>query len=409
MSPVPQLTAVRLNGVARPELPLLVVGASLGTSVTALWSKAAALLQDDFDVVGWDLPGHGSSAPATEPFDIEDLARGVLRIADDAQRARATVGEQFFYAGDSVGAAVGLQLLLDTPDRVAAAAVLCSGARIGEPTGWDERVETLRASGIQAMVEAAPGRWFGRGFTDREPATAATLLDALAATDEDSYALVCEALARFDVRSRLSEIATRLLAVAGSDDQTTPPATLRAVAEGVVNGRLVVLDGVGHLAPAESPDVVARLIREAGTPAEESGTSARESGTSAEESLLDAGMAVRRAVLGDAHVDRATSAATDFSGDFQEFITRYAWGGVWTRPGLDRRTRSMITLTALVAGGHDEELALHLRAARNNGVTDEEIKEVLIHAAIYVGVPAANSAFRVAQQVLDNPKDPTVR
>ncbi len=87
--------------------------------------------------------------------------------------------------------------------------------------------------------------------------------------------------------------------------------------------------------------------------------------------------------------------------DFQEFITRYAWGGVWTRPGLDRRTRSMLTLTALVAGGHHEELALHVRAARTNGLTNDEIKEVLIHSAVYVGVPAANSAFRIAQQVLD--------
>ena len=111
------------------------------------------------------------------------------------------------------------------------------------------------------------------------------------------------------------------------------------------------------------------------------------------------GLGVRREVLGDAHVDAAMEGASPLSADFQELITRYAWGEVWARPGLDRRTRSCITLTALVAGGHDHELALHLRAARRNGLTWEEIKEVLLQAAIYCGVPAANSAFAVAQRV----------
>jgi 4-carboxymuconolactone decarboxylase len=111
------------------------------------------------------------------------------------------------------------------------------------------------------------------------------------------------------------------------------------------------------------------------------------------------GMDVRREVLGDAHVDAALAGGSALTGDFQELITRYAWGEVWARPGLDRRTRSCITLTALVAGGHDHELALHLRAGRRNGLTWDEIKEVLMHAAIYCGVPAANSAFAVAQRV----------
>jgi 4-carboxymuconolactone decarboxylase len=115
----------------------------------------------------------------------------------------------------------------------------------------------------------------------------------------------------------------------------------------------------------------------------------------------DAGMRVRREVLGDAHVDRAAAGATDFTREFQELITRYAWGEIWTRPGLDRRTRSCITLTALVANGRLEELALHLRAARRNGLSEDEIKEVLLQCAIYCGVPAANAAFAVAQRVLE--------
>jgi 4-carboxymuconolactone decarboxylase len=113
------------------------------------------------------------------------------------------------------------------------------------------------------------------------------------------------------------------------------------------------------------------------------------------------GMEVRREVLGDEHVDAAMARTTDFTADFQDLITRYAWGEIWTRPGLDRRTRSCMTLIALVALNRMEELGMHVRAARRNGLTREEIKEVLLHSAIYCGVPAANAAFAVAQRVLD--------
>ena len=116
---------------------------------------------------------------------------------------------------------------------------------------------------------------------------------------------------------------------------------------------------------------------------------------------MSSGERARREVLGDAHVDASIERTTDFSADFQDFITRYAWGEIWTRPGLDRRMRSAITLTALVAGGHESELAMHVRAALRNGLTADEIKEVLLQAAVYCGVPAANSAFAIAQPVID--------
>jgi 4-carboxymuconolactone decarboxylase len=116
--------------------------------------------------------------------------------------------------------------------------------------------------------------------------------------------------------------------------------------------------------------------------------------------LFARGMAVRREVLGDEHVDRAMAAATDLTADFQRLITRYAWGEIWTRPGLDRRTRSCVTLAMLVALNRPEELAMHLRAATNNGVTQAEIKELLLQTAVYCGVPAANAAFAIAQRVL---------
>jgi 4-carboxymuconolactone decarboxylase len=113
------------------------------------------------------------------------------------------------------------------------------------------------------------------------------------------------------------------------------------------------------------------------------------------------GMRIRREVLGDEHVDAAIERTSEFTADFQDLITRYAWGEIWNRPGLDRRTRSAITLTALVALNHLDELAMHIRAAKRNGLSDDEIKEVLLQSAIYCGVPAANAAFAVAQRVLE--------
>jgi 3-oxoadipate enol-lactonase/4-carboxymuconolactone decarboxylase len=169
------------------------------------------------------------------------------------------------------------------------------------------------------------------------------------------------------------------------------PTTLRHIAAGVQSGRLVVLDGVAHLAPAEAPDRVADLILVQSRARSAARTTAQ---------VRAEGLKVRREVLGDGHVDRSLATLTELTQDFQDFITTYAWGSIWTRPGLDRRSRSMITLTALIARGHHEELAMHLRAARTNGLTNVEIAEVLLQTAIYCGVPEANTAFRIAQQVL---------
>ena len=386
------VTAVRLGG--RPDLPLLVLGPSLGTSATTLWSAAAQHLARSFQVVAWDLPGHGTNRfplPEDEPLTVSRLAADVLELVDSLVDGFGPA--RFHYAGDSVGGAVGLQLLLDAPQRVSSATLLCTGARIGSPESWQERIGTVRASGTPALVSASAGRWFGPGFLDREPERGSALLHALRDTDDAGYAAVCEALAAFDVRERLSEIKGPVLAVAGTTDAVTPPSGLAQVAEGVADGRLVVLDGVGHLAPAEAPEVVARLVRQ-----QAYGVPERDHLTV--EEVRAQGLAVRREVLGTEHVDRATAAATDLTSEFQEFITEYAWGGIWTRPGLDRRARSLVTLTALVARGHHEELAMHVRAARTNGVSVDEIKELLLQTAIYCGVPDANTAFRIAQKVL---------
>jgi 3-oxoadipate enol-lactonase/4-carboxymuconolactone decarboxylase len=402
---VPAITAARLTGAAhRHDLPLLVLGPSLGTSAATLWTECAAGLTDAFDVVAWDLPGHGyNHTVPDDSFTMAELAEGVLRVIEDVLAQRGDLGGAFAYAGDSVGGCVGLQLLLDHPERVSAAVLLCTGAKIGDEAMWAGRIGQVSVSGTPVMVSGSAERWFGPGFLDRSPEAGSALLHALQDADDRGYIQVCEALAGFDVRDRLGAIDVPVLAVAGSADAATPPESLREIAEGVKDGRLVVLDGVAHLAPAESPARVAALVRQhvlGETPQDEQAHTGQ--GAPTRTAVYDAGMAVRRAVLGDAHVDRAVAGTTDFTRDFQQLITEYAWGGIWTRPGLDRRSRSLITLTALIARGHHEELAMHVRAARTNGLTDDEIKELILQTAVYCGVPDANTAFRIAQRVLDD-------
>lgn len=396
MTTVPQLTGVQLSDPTNG--PLLVLGPSLGTATTALWWRVAEQLGDRYHLVGWELPGHGRGRPETDPFTIADLAAGVLALVDDVLAERDEPGAAVAYAGDSVGGAVGLQLMIDHPTRIGAAVLLCTGAQIGEPTSWQERAATVRASGTPVMVPGSAQRWFAAGFIDREPETSTQLLHVLQDADAESYALVCQALADFDVRDRLAAIDAPVLAVAGAEDVATPPEKLAEIAEGVQRGRLVVLENVAHLAPAEAPAVVARLIDDHLTAVR---APADDHDDRTQQQVYEAGLSVRRSVLGDDHVDRATAKITDLTRDFQEMITRYAWGTIWTRPGLDRRSRSMITITTLVARGHHEELAMHLRAALTNGLTRDEIAEVLLQSAIYCGVPDANTAFRIAQQTFD--------
>lgn len=250
----PTITLTRLAGEV--GLPTLVVGPSLGTGVERLWGDAVGSLPDHL-VVGWDLPGHGASPPATEPFDLAMLATAVRSAVEGAG-----IEGQVRYAGVSVGGAVGLHLLLDHPDWVAAAAVLCSDARIGSAAGWAERAALVRAEGMAPMVAASPGRWFGSTIRESPSVASRAVAEELAGIDAESYALVCEALGRYDVRDRLAEIDAPVLFLAGADDQVCPPAEHQRLAAAVGSGRFAVLRGVGHLAPLEDPARTSALLAE---------------------------------------------------------------------------------------------------------------------------------------------------
>ncbi|GLV75154.1 4-carboxymuconolactone decarboxylase [Streptomyces hygroscopicus] len=423
--------------------PPLILGPSVGTSL-AVWEPQLPALARTHRVLRWDLPGHGGSPAALLPSDgsatIDQLAALVLRLADDQG------WERFAYAGISLGGAVGLYLAAHHTERVGRLSVICSSARFGEPSSWRERARLVREEGTEAMVASRTGVWFSRE-TAATPRGRALLAD-LRATDRAGYAACCDVLADYDMRAALPSVTAPTLVVAGREDPATPPAHAREIADAVPGASLLEIAGAGHLAGVERPEAVTSALlshlADAARPnlahaAQPDQTDAPrpDPAHAAQPDLTDAprpnpahaarpdltdapqpdqtdapqpgddvsrhaaGMAVRRAVLGDAHVDRAVARTTPFTARFQDFITRYAWGEIWTGDGLDRRTRSCITLTALIAHGHDAELAMHVRAALTNGLTREEIGEVLLQSAIYCGVPAANSAFATAQRVFD--------
>ncbi|OBJ83304.1 alpha/beta fold hydrolase [Mycobacterium sp. 1245852.3] len=249
---VPRIAFNHLAGSA--HLPLLVVGPSLGTSVAALWTPAARLVGDTHCVVGWDLPGHGASPPPRAPFSVGDLSQAV------AASVQLEFGAPFTYAGVSVGGAVGLDMMLNHQGCVLAAALICTGAVIGSAADWHARAERVRADGTATLVQLARQRWFAPGFAESQPQTAAGLLDSLCEADDEGYALLCEALAQFDMRERLTNIQTPVLAVAGRHDVATPPKSLLEISTRVRDGRFIELPCAAHLAPAERPRRIAQLV-----------------------------------------------------------------------------------------------------------------------------------------------------
>ncbi|MFE1177281.1 3-oxoadipate enol-lactonase [Streptomyces sp. NPDC058773] len=369
----------RLDGP--PDGPVLILGPSLGTSL-AVWDAQLPALARHFRVIRWDLPGHGGSpADLLRPgATVDDLAGLVRALADHLGVAR------FAYAGVSLGGAVGAHLAVHHPERVEALALVCSSARFGEPTGWQRRAALVRAQGTEALAGTAAERWFTPGFGN---AATAALVAGFRATDPAGYAACCDALAGYDLRAELPRITAPTLVIAGRDDPATPPAHARELADGITGSTLLELPAASHLALVEQPHAVLAALRDHFAAPSHPDDLRRAAGT-----------AVRRAVLGDDHVDRARARTSAFTATFQDFLTRYAWGEIWTRPGLDRRNRSCVTLTALVAGGHHKELALHIRAALRNGLTPDEIQEVLLQTAVYCGVPAANAAFAVADPLI---------
>jgi 3-oxoadipate enol-lactonase/4-carboxymuconolactone decarboxylase len=201
----------------------------------------------------------------------------------------------------------------------------------------------------------------------------------------EGYAAAAEAIAAADLTAATSNLRVPALVVVGDQDASTPVAAAQALQGAIAGSVLVVIPDAAHIPTVEKPDEVTAAMRAFLA--------------LAIADYYEAGMAVRKQVLGEAHVARASKNITDLDRDFQAFITRSAWGSVWTRPGLDRRTRSLLTIAMMACLGHEEELKLHLRASKNTGATPADVAEALMQVAVYGGVPAANGAFRTAKEI----------
>jgi 3-oxoadipate enol-lactonase/4-carboxymuconolactone decarboxylase len=365
------------------DAPVVLLAGPLGSTLE-MWEPQVPALAEHFRVVRYDARGHGRSPVPAGPYALDDLVDDVLALLDRLRVPKAHV------VGLSLGGMTALRLAARAPERVDRLAVLCTSALLGPRRAWEDRARLVRTEGTSAVADAVVARWLTPSLRRTRPDLVRSLRAMVAATPAEGYAGCCEAIAHMDLRDDLRRVVAPTLAVAGADDPATPPEHLGAVADAVVSGQLLVLRNAAHLANVEQPDaVIAALLTHLASPTGPTDAARRASG-----------MRVRRAVLGDEHVDRAVAGTTAFTAPFQDLITRYAWGDVWSRPGLDRRTRSCLTLALLAALGHEVELAMHVRAAVGLGLSADEIAEVLLHTAVYAGVPAANRALAVAQRTL---------
>ncbi len=362
--------------------PAILFSNSLGTDHT-MWEPQAAALAGRFRVVRYDTRGHGRSTAPGEAFTVAQLGQDVIAILD-----ALGIGQAVF-CGLSMGGLTGMWLGIHAPQRFSHIVLANTAAKIGNADGWNTRIDTVRREGMAVMVAPSVERWFTPGFAAAAERALDGLREVLAGLDPRGYAASCAAVRDADLRESVASITVPVLVIAGSQDPSTSAQEGRALADAIPGARFVELTAA-HISSFEQPGrFTAALLDFVRGRLPVSDDHAR----------YDAGLAVRREVLGSAHVDRSLARLTPLNEEFQNLITRYAWGEIWTREGLPRHTRSLLTIAMMVALNRAEELKLHLRAAANNGVTRDEIKEVLLQTAIYCGVPAANSAFHLAEEV----------
>jgi 3-oxoadipate enol-lactonase/4-carboxymuconolactone decarboxylase len=373
-----------------PDAPALVLGASLGTTL-ALWEPLLPELTRTHRVIRFDHRGHGGSPASAGPYAIAELGADLVALLDRLEIDRTS------YCGVSLGGMIGMWLAVHAPARIERLALVCTSAFLPPAEAWRSRAATVRARGMDEVASAVVARWFTASFASSHPRVVAQMTRALRDVDPEAYASCCEAIASWDFRSQLRDIRAPTLVIAGGEDAVADSAHAYAIGAGIPGARVAVVERAAHIAAVEQPEAVAALVLRHLSPASSEGRT----DSMADDERARRGEVVRRAVLGDAHVDRARAGATAFSAPFQDLVNRFPWGDLWTRPGLSLRERSIVTLTVLAALHHDRELAMHVVAALRNGLTAEQIREVLLHVGAYAGIPATNRALAVAEQALD--------
>jgi 3-oxoadipate enol-lactonase/4-carboxymuconolactone decarboxylase len=354
--------------------PVLFFSHSLGCDHTQ-WDAQTAAMLPHFRILRYDIRGHGATEVPAGDYNIEILARDALALAD------ALGIREFTWCGLSLGGMIGQWLGARAADRVMALVLANTSSHFPDPGVMDNRRRTVLENGMAAVEESVMGRFFSPERLNANPPAVAAVRRVLLATNPLGYAGCCAAIRDMDQRPLLPSISASTLIVVGDHDVSTPwDGHGEILAQQVAGSRVERL--TAHLSNLEAPYSFAAALARFLLPATAD--------------TLTAGFAKRRAILGDAHVDRAVAATTDFNRSFQELITRFAWGTVWQRPGLDDRTRRLLALTATAALGRWEEFRMHVRTSLAGGLERCDLEETLLQLAVYAGLPAANTGFQIA-------------
>lgn len=360
-----------------PNSPTLIFSNSLGSEMM-MWDELIPYLLPYFRIVQYDTRGHGGSKSdiGTEGYSIELLAKDVIQLMDNLGIDKA------YFCGLSMGGLIGQYLGIHFPDRFHKIILSNTGAKIGNDERWNARISTISENGMQAVVDDSIERWFTDSFKVNNPTKIAETYAMFLRSDVQGYTNCCCAIRDADFRESLDKFSVEALVVTGDEDPVTNIEHAEFISSKIPNAQLQILKA-RHLSATELPQQFAEMLTNffVGT------------------STFEKGMHVRRSVLGKEHVDKASSKINDFNGDFQSFISHYAWGEIWTRPGLSKHNRSLITMAMLIALNRPNEFKMHVKAAFNNGVTKEEIKEVIMQSALYCGLPAANDAIHLAEEI----------
>jgi 3-oxoadipate enol-lactonase/4-carboxymuconolactone decarboxylase len=354
--------------------PVLMLSHSLGLD-HGMWDAQVADFLPHFQVLRYDTRGHGASETTTGDYTIEQLGRDALAVAD------AAGVDSFAFCGLSLGGMIGQWLAVNAPDRVTHLVLANTSPRLTDPAAMEARRRAVVDGGMPAVADMVMRRFFSPSVLQSGAPGVASARRVLLATDPSGYAGCCAAIRDMDQTALLPRIATPTLVISGDQDVGMPWDEHGDVLTRGIRGARAVRLPAAHISNIERPRSFAAAVFDFLLP--------RADGS------MDRGMPIRRAVLGDAHVDRSIAATTDFTRAFQELVTRFAWGTIWARPGLDHRTRRLLVLTATAALGRWEEFRLHVRTGLARELEPRDLEEVLLQLAVYAGVPAANTAFQI--------------
>lgn len=382
---------VQANGIkhfyhldGRDDRPTIILSHSLGVD-HAQWDRQAADLLSSFRVLRYDIRGHGVSDVSKGDYSIELLARDVLAIADAAGIS------QFAFCGLSLGGMIGQWLGANAANRLTHLVLANTSPKSTNPASMQERREKVLNGGMKTVEEMVMGRFFTPESVAANSPDVASTRRTLVATNPEGYAGCCAAVRDMDNIPILQNIHTQTLVIFSDRDLSTPWAGNGEILARSIPGAKAVGLPTAHLSNIEAPrSFSAALFDFLQKP---------------DGDLLETGFARRREVLGDVHVDRAVANTSDFNREFQELLTRFAWGTIWTRPHFDQRARRLLALTTLATRGAWDEFRMHLRTGLAHELEPCDIKELLLELSIYAGIPTANTGFHMAIEELHRPPE----